>query len=240
MFDPQMSPKDWEYFRYFQQKALPEISGGFNQVLWNVLVPQRFYNSVCNRHIALCISALSRANTARIPSDTLQAHYCYAFEHYGKALEMIRQYITPREPRSSCYKENTLVTGILVYCVEMLQGNEHRAIRQLQSLLLAVKATWTLQLQHCHLDPSSGKGYRTEMDELRDEIARLDSQLTFRIESSGPITTALGVTLEVYPELFDVPEKFSDIDTARRFLEGTYNFPHIPTASLSSRVRAST
>lgn len=217
----QMAPLDWQYFRYFQQETVHELSGGFDQPLWNVIVPQAFHNSACSRYIALSISALSRANRAKLardPLDNLLAHYRYALQNYGKSLSVLRKSIDTDEVGN---EEMLLVMGILIYCVEILQGNPERAIKHLQTLLSMLKTKHSLNLQHCHLDPSRGSGCRTRMDELRDEIARLDGQLTSRVENPEPnCATTLGITLKIYPALFDVPNEFSDFDTARRFLEG--------------------
>ena len=206
--------EDTQYFRFFRDETAYELSGGFfDEPIWNQMILQSCHEAPCIQKIALSIAGLSRALKANNFKEERDPHVEYALQQYEKSLRHFRLFVASNgspDPRM------LLMAGLLIYCFECLQGNIENAIQQIKSMMSVFKNMRSLkQLDYAHL---RCKG--TFEDELVSEIARLDGQLLGRVHDFDiGNTTVIGIKHGHVWDPFTIPDQFTDMRTARRFLE---------------------
>jgi hypothetical protein len=206
--------EDTQYFRFFRDEIAYELSGGFfDEPIWNQMILQSCHEAPCIQKIALSIAGLSRALKANNFKEERDPHVEYALQAYEKSLQHFRVFVASNgshDPRM------LLMAGLLIYCFECLQGNMENAIQQIKSMMSVFKSMRHMkQLDYSHL---TRKG--SFEDELVSEIARLDGQLLGRVyDPDIGNATVIGIKHGHVWDPYTIPEKFTDIRTARRFLE---------------------
>jgi hypothetical protein len=219
MFNLRGDAEDSQYFRFFRDETAFELCGGFfEEPLWTRMVLQSCHEAPCIHRIALSIAGLSRAmktNHFKNPAVPKDSHEAYALQQYLKSLRHFRLFIksngTP-DPRI------LLMAGLLIYCFECLQGNMDNAVQHIQSMMAVFKNARSLkEINYRHLPDSDCNG--SFEDELLTQFARLDGQLIGRMYGQDPSRiTVIGISHNLF-DAFVIPDRFSDIRTARRYLE---------------------
>jgi hypothetical protein len=206
--------EDTQYFRFFRDETAYELSGGFfDEPIWNQMILQSCHEAPCIQKIALSIAGLSRAMKANSFKESKDPHVEYALQQYNKSLRHFRLFVSSNgrpDPRM------LLMAGLLIYTFECLQGNLENAIKQIKAMMSVFKDMRSLkQLDYAHLHC---KG--SFEDELVSEIARLDGQLLGRVyDPDIGNTTIIGIKHGHLWDPFTIPDCFTDLRTARRFLE---------------------
>ncbi|PMD39258.1 hypothetical protein L207DRAFT_513744 [Hyaloscypha variabilis F] len=206
--------EDTQYFRFFRDETAYELSGGFfDEPIWNQMILQSCHEAPCIQKMALSMAGLSRALKANNFKEEKSPHVEYALQQYEKSLRHFRLFVASNgspDPRM------LLMAGLLIYCFECLQGNIENAIQQIRSMMSVFKNMRSLkQLDYSHLHC---KG--TFEDELVSEIARLDGQLLGRVHDLDiGNTTIIGIKHGHVWDPFTIPDQFTDMRSARRFLE---------------------
>ena len=216
---PHANHEDFEYYRYFQTEAATELSGGWDDPLWNRVVLQICLEAPCIQLFTLAIAGVVRAKRSKIhgeDEEKAKSHLEYALKQYGHSLRYVRNFIDS----NGAPEPKMLLTGaLLVYCFEWLNENEDAAIvfcRKMTPLLKeTVHESSFVSARYRHFRPTG----QIETD-LVAAMARLDGQLLSRPDSDDPFRgSVLGLVYEHVPPPTNIPERFEDIYTARKYLE---------------------
>jgi hypothetical protein len=216
---PHESHEDFEYYRYFQTEAITELSGGWEDPVWNRVILQICLEAPCIQIMALAVAGVIRARRSIIhgeDEEKKRSHIEYALKQYGHSLRHVRDYIDrngPPEPKM-------LLSGaLLVYCFEWLNGNVDGAIGFCRTVIPLIKGTVNdsslVSGRYRHFRPTG----QHETD-LVSAMARLDGQLLSRPDNTDPSRgSVIGLVYEHIPVPNRIPEQFEDIFTARKYLE---------------------
>ena len=215
---------DYQYFTHFRNHTSGIMSGGFDSSLWDRVVLQACDAEPCLRSLTISLGALNMMN----PGDSASLHWTYARTQYGKALKAVRESLGSRSASDAA--RIALVAALLIFCFEHQFGDSALALAHIESALalLRKRLPATRRLSYGHLRKISPTA-DLEFD-LVAVFARLDNFILARYENIGPTRTYI-LDMSFYPNEFDVPEAFSDMTTARNYLEhfqfrALRNVPH--------------
>jgi hypothetical protein len=216
---PYENHEDFEYYRYFQTEATTELSGGWDDPLWNRVILQICLEAPCIQLFTLAVAGFVRAKRSKIhgeDEEKAKSHREYALKQYGHSLRYVRNFIDS----NGAPEPKMLLTGtLLVYCFEWLNENEDAAIVFVRKMTLLLKET----VHDSSLVSARYRNFRPtgqiETD-LVSAMARLDGQLLSRPDNDDPYRgSVLGLVYEHVPPPTNMPERFEDIYTARKYLE---------------------
>jgi hypothetical protein len=212
-----------QHFQYFRKTTAVQLSGGFEEEVWNRIVLQASHNVPSIQRLVISIGALSRSRELQItPGSSKEAILAldkYALDEYSQALKGIHYLANTKHPSPNITRL-ILIASILIYTFESFHGNTEVAISYLKSALAVAlrNKLRTGPILYRHLGTNLLS--RDIEDELITAFARLDGQLVNRGDNPDPtIPTVLGMRMDYYDEPYVVPERFFDTETARRFLE---------------------
>ncbi|KAE9368244.1 hypothetical protein N431DRAFT_381557 [Stipitochalara longipes BDJ] len=212
-----------QYFQYFRTTTAVQLSGGFEDEVWNRIVLQASHSVPSIQRLVISIGALSRSRELQIDHSSSKGAILaldkYALDEYSQALKGI-QTLAKTNSSSLNITRIILIASILIYVFESYHGNTESAIAYLKSALaIALRnkpRTGPILYRHLGTNLLS----RDIEDELITAFARLDGQLANRHDNPDPtIPTVLGMRMDYYDEPYVVPSQFFDTQTARRYLE---------------------
>lgn len=127
------SADERRYFQRFYQTNLRELSGVFANIFWAQIVPQTALREASVRHAATTIAALTKTLEAaptssyRVDNRTVRdQHYKFAIEQYTNAVSSLREALATKKSGL----RTALIAAMLFVCIEILQGDQRAASRQ--------------------------------------------------------------------------------------------------------------
>ena len=219
---PHTSPEELQYFQYFRQESVNELSGGWNEPLWQTYLLQACHEAPFIYNMALTLAAQGRSERlkrARV-SDESRYHEMYSMKQYSSSLRDIRNYLaSANQPDIRMF----LLASLLIFIFEFKQGNLDTAVKQVRSTLALFKNMRSIKspvivYNHDIRCPE------TLEEVIVDMVARLDKQgflLHSRQSNSKDnkvaVTTVLGM-IHRSPDSIAVPSDFPNVFTARRYI----------------------
>jgi hypothetical protein len=208
-----------QYFRFFRENTAFELSGGYDDPVWNRMVLQTGHTEPSIQRLTIAIGALSRAKQMQLTDgskDSISAHNRYAMHEYGKALKAIRKMAIAKGADAT---RNVMIASMLIYCFESFHGNTENGIKFLRSALAISLGNQSEEepLLYRHLEPTTPSP-DIEPD-LITAFARLEGSLRSRIDAPALDISVLNIKYDYYNEEFTIPDRFTDNITARRYLE---------------------
>ncbi|KAH9207033.1 hypothetical protein DL95DRAFT_528088 [Leptodontidium sp. 2 PMI_412] len=222
-YNPGGSPEDLQYFQYFQQVSVNELSGGWHEPLWNTYLLQACHEMPFIQDMALALAAQGRFERLKHgihPFETAHQRRIYAMKKYSKSLAEIRRYLaSASQPDVRMF----LLVSLLIYIFEFKQGNMETAVRQVRSTLALFKNMRSIK-SSVYVYNHHVRCPETLEDVIVDMVARLDKQ-GFLLQAKQPSTKAeripdvsvLGMSHQ-NPESTDVPADFPNVFVARRYI----------------------
>lgn len=217
--------REYSYFLYFQEEIALDISGSFDENLWNQVILQASWTEPSLCRVVASMGALNKATRLRaVASSTEKAesHQQYALWQYGRALKSIQALISGNRCKDTT--RVALIASLLIYCFENMYGDISSAIPHLENALeLMHKQLKHARRQYRHFDNASPNP--TLDDDLVAAFVRLDNGLLSRPGRSR--TKKIGSCI-IRTSILDInylenstqfPEKFHTISEARNYLE---------------------
>ncbi|KAE8451404.1 hypothetical protein EG329_004033 [Mollisiaceae sp. DMI_Dod_QoI] len=241
----QGAPEEEQYFQYFREKTAYQLSGGFDDGVWNMIVLQAGRSQPTIQYLISSLAALGKAKAISMLADTTEnplPHLEHAYQRYGQAVRDIRSIASTSGLEAV---QTLLVASLLIYVFEILQGDTLAAISHLQNtfknLILQLLPTRG-PFPYTHLSPITK--YTSIDSDLLTAFARLDVQLcthlldtqlsnqTFFSTTSKAKTTIIGIAYTIEPAT--ITGTYRDLSTARRYLE---HLQQRCRSSLASKLR---
>lgn len=212
--------RDFQYFCHFRDVTAVEFSSGFETTLWTTLVLKACDNSsICRLTIAtaaLSIAVRAPLNSTRDVASDL--HLQYALQQYGLALNEI----------VAARKESTrvaLISALLIFCFESLQGDLGRAVVHIQSAVeMVIKKLSSTARPHyfSRIGLVGSPQCDLSTNELLMAFMRLDRlalALTSRQCGVTPRKANRIFMILFSAEELEVPDEFATVSEARVYLE---------------------
>ncbi|PVH71821.1 hypothetical protein DL98DRAFT_520866 [Cadophora sp. DSE1049] len=220
---PRTSPEELQYFQYFRQESVNELSGGWNEPLWQTYLLQACHEAPFIYNMALTLAAQGRSERLKrgtYISHASHYHEMYSLKQYSSSLRDIRQYLaSENQPDVRMF----LLASLLIFIFEFKQGNMDTAVKQVRSTLALFKNMRSIRSPVIVYDHDI-RCPETLEEVIIDMIARLDKQgfLLQAKQSSNSdnkiaATTVLGM-IHRSPDSIAVPNDFPNVFTARRYI----------------------
>ncbi|KAH7382016.1 hypothetical protein BKA64DRAFT_218449 [Cadophora sp. MPI-SDFR-AT-0126] len=220
---PRQSPEALQYFQYFRQESVNELSGGWNEPLWQTYLLQACHQEPFIYNMALTLAAQGRSERLKrgtYVSDTSHHHEMYSLKQYSSSLRDIRQYLASgNQPDVRMF----LLASLLIFIFEFKQGNLDTAVKQVRSTLALFKNMRSIRSPVIVYDHDI-RCPETLEEVIIDMIARLDKQgfllqakQSSNNENKIVATTVLGM-IHRSPDSIVVPSDFPNVFTARRYI----------------------
>lgn len=220
---PRTSAEELQYFQYFKQESVTELSGGWNEPLWQTYLLQACHEAPFIYNMVLTLAAQGRSERLKRGTDLSDAshyHEMYSMKQYSSSLRDIRQYLASgNQPDIRMF----LLASLLIFIFEFKQGNLDTAVKQVRSTLALFKNMRSIKspvivYNHDIRCPE------TLEEVIIDMVARLDKQgfLLHSIQSGKSdnkvaATTVLGM-IHRSPDYIAIPDDFPNVFTARRYI----------------------
>lgn len=207
--------QEYQYFAHFRDEVSHELSGPFQENIWNYVVLQAANTEPAVRKLTISIAALRKAKTSVVGSDELVSiHHQYALKEYAKAISGVREIASTRQDGDAV--RMTLIAAALIFCFENLYGEYDLAITHIQSALKMMHSRIKTTSHRYSLIRNTSSIMGLE-GELLSAFVRMDITLMSRMEKS-PIsrTSLLDVT---YDDELNMPTSFHNMTEARNYLE---------------------
>ncbi|KAK0111043.1 hypothetical protein ONS95_001423 [Cadophora gregata] len=220
---PPTNPEELQYFQYFKQESVNELSGGWNEPLWQTYLLQACHEAPFIYNMALTLAAQGRSERLRrstyIP-DTSHHHEVYSLKQYQSSLRDIRKYLaSENQPDVRMF----LLASLLIFIFEFKQGNIDTAVKQVRSTLALFKNMRSIKAPVIVYDHDI-RCPETLEEVIIDMIARLDKQgfliqakQTSNSNNKVAVKTVLGM-IHRSPDSIAVPNDFPNVFTARRYI----------------------
>lgn len=136
-----LANNEYMYFKIFQDSAASELSGYFDTAVWSRVVLQTSHKEDFAHHAVLALGALHatmddvQGSTPKCDprKDTAESHHQFALQHYGKALQLMRELTNiPLQIRQGCPRQ-TLLSCLLTTCFENYLGSQDNALAAAQA-----------------------------------------------------------------------------------------------------------
>lgn len=153
------------YFRFYCENVAAQLSGPLETTLWDRIIPQAVETEPIIRHAVVAVAALNRSRIdAAKGIGKSNPHHQYALLQYGKALKKIRDTLADgvKDPRRS------LISCLLVFCLESLQGYQTTASNQ-ASIGVALLQRWCI----------ASKGRRAYFMNIEEDICEYQNRFLF-------------------------------------------------------------
>lgn len=182
-----------EFVHIFCTKTARMLSGYSTSDLWCRLLPQLSHHEPTVRH---AVVALSAAHAKRPSSSRAlqKSHEVFVLEQYSKAIQSLRLLLS--KAQGPCFTV-LLVTCLLFSGLEMLHGNERRALDHLEGGMKILSSQWQAQ---------TSMGNSSVDRELFQVLYRLNIQLPYFGRTLIPLNISLqklGVKSHERPLTFD-------------------------------------
>jgi hypothetical protein len=215
-----------QYFCHFRDVTALELAGGFSPTLWNSAI-LRVCHRPAIRQLVIATAAMSMAVTplpGTLWNPAADFHRQYALQKYGQALQAIQTIVTTSQ-ESLC---TVLISALLIFCFENLQGDVTPTMTYIQSALeIIVKRLSTVSFTY--QVPPVGD-YRDLLlqnvapinDELLMAFMRMDRpslSLLCRQKGCPPLPAGRIFNLVFPKDGFEIPNAFASIEEARTYLD---------------------
>lgn len=160
---------DSQYFTFFLTKTSRNLSGCFNDDIWNLLILQSCHEEESTRHAVVAIAALHKTASN---SQAKNEHHTYALQKYAKALKLMRESVSDVASIKTNEHQlrRALVSTLLITCFESFHGNQSASISQ---------ASTAIRLLHSRDSIMASSGNSTINQDILSIFARLElSSLT--------------------------------------------------------------
>ncbi|KUJ08746.1 uncharacterized protein LY89DRAFT_325774 [Mollisia scopiformis] len=210
---PEMDPdEDYQYFQFFRDNRFHEFDDGS----WMRNMMAASHDQPTIQRLISSVAALCRATFFKSPGEDQTKHLQHAYRRYGQGVEGIRHLVSTFGLDSA---KTLLQASLLIYVFEMLQGNIPEAVCFLQSTfehLILPRLPNNSHIPYTHLEPITK--YACMDSELLTSFARLDVQFCSHPDNPIPSrSTIIGIAYTTQP--YEIPSTFTEICTARRYLE---------------------
>ncbi|RDW75456.1 hypothetical protein BP6252_06598 [Coleophoma cylindrospora] len=225
--------EEHQYFHYFCNSTVAELSGYFENEFWGRLILQTCHHEPAVRKAVVAIAALGKtkeeaqiqAPRSPAPVDLARAkrHHQFALRRYDAAVKLMRCELNNAGGHQV---RRALVWSLLIYCFETYHGDHETALEHAQAGL----KLWLecLEQQHPEMaSPGQDQRKSSELgltspapwiveDEISQAYTRLDCEvMTYsdtRPRSSHQKLRSIGMA-----DVRDMPTKFSTLREARRY-----------------------
>jgi hypothetical protein len=215
--------REFQYFCHFRDETAFELSSGFEPKLWSVLVL-----NACDipsiRQLVVATAALNIAVHAYHSDfrDTDQSsHHQYALQQYDQALKGIQEMVATGQDSTRV----ALISALLIFCLEGLQGECGRAVGHAQSAIdMIVKRISNVpdSFYFSRINSVSGQKSTALDEELLTAFMRLDrpSLTLLSKRNQGPQAPANRIFDILFSqEHLEIPRGFATTAEARVYLE---------------------
>ncbi|KAF8858795.1 hypothetical protein BDZ45DRAFT_743006 [Acephala macrosclerotiorum] len=201
-----------QYLRFFHAETAGALSGGFDNSLWNSIVPQACNEEPCIRHIAVALAALDkscRAKSMKCPLLTSEEHRQYALQKYSTAIQEVREVL--RDRRDSL--RTVLIASLLIFCFESFHGDIRLALTNVH-MAVELMYAWLSDFNGVAIGPArfSPAPHIIE-DDLVSAYTRMDVHLLSWIDA--PLPSRGKILSFLSTEAFDLPQSFSTLTEAK-------------------------
>lgn len=214
------------FLAFFNHHTAPTISGCFDSDFWSELLPQVGQSEPSIQHAMIAIAAVhARLDTMDELLDGVdkrEQSRQFELQQYNKAIHYLRLHISDH----GITLEVTLMSCVLLICLEFLRGSIEQAILHLQGGMSILHASRTT-------DRSS-----LGVPSCEERITRKLNEIFFRLRGQGALCGRLTPSLDdiefsLGSLVFDKP--FSSLDEARSCLDhlltSTFVFVHLSIKS---------
>lgn len=210
------------FLSFFSYHTAPVISGCFDSDFWNELLPRVSKSEPTIRHAMIAVAAVHARLESMIEliDGIDKQEECRRFElqQYNKAIRLLRIHLSDH----GVTLEVTLISCVLLICLEFLRGSIDQAILHLQGGMGILNSYRT----------NANNSLRISAREER--IVRKLNDIFFRLRGQGALCGRLTATINEteFSSGQDLLEKpFSSLDEARscldRLLTGAFKFIHL-------------
>jgi hypothetical protein len=217
--------EEFQYFNYFCDETAGKLSwyseGGF----WNNTIPQACHSELSLRSLTISVAALRKAQNG---DEEAASHQEFAFRQYGKALKEVQKTINTRsEPDAT---RIALISSLLIYCFENLQGDYTQAQRHMEAALeLVCKRLAAPKHSFSYLDNTATLPC-VEHEHL-STLVRIDSSFRYRMDGLEDAVSTLHTKYRKDISC-EIPTKFASLLEARSYLE------HLQYSSLGALAKS--
>jgi len=201
------------YFTHFRLETSRQLSWYVEDGFWSHKIPQVCFEELSLRSLAVAIAALSKSQNG---DEMAATHRDFALQQYGMALKEAHTAINSRgEPDAT---RIALISSLLIYCFENLQGDCTQAGRHMEAALKLVQKK-LVSRSFSFWSVRDNSAHSTLDQQLLLIFMRIDNGFQFRDVDEGqePSTTLL---LPNYlSEGFKIPSRFTGFVEARNYLE---------------------
>ncbi|KAE9369404.1 hypothetical protein N431DRAFT_560236 [Stipitochalara longipes BDJ] len=208
------------YFHLFCTETAKQLTGFFEEHLWQTIVLQACEIETPLRHAVIALGALGNSPLRR-PKRAISLDRKFAFSEYSKAVSQIRHKVASWNAREKCSERDlrtTLISCLLFTCFETLNGCSDAAITQIYA---GVRITEEWQLQYVRnsneLTPVSSPRPLVIEDELLHAFSRLELEaMTYKDFRASKVNKA---NLSwARSDMDRMPKSFTSLAEARIYL----------------------
>ncbi|KAH7411429.1 hypothetical protein BKA64DRAFT_570117, partial [Cadophora sp. MPI-SDFR-AT-0126] len=216
------SEDEHRYFRVFETRTAPELTGYFDSSIWNRLILQASHREPYAWHAVVAIGALhkslnmsqlwkSQRPTPAKAGDDGSIHHVFALQQYGKSLKLMKGIL---EQGADSRLQNSLISSLLMICFESYLGNQELALKQIRTGV-DILFNWPFA---CRLEDDDFSSIKV----LAKNYSFLDEDLvsTFVFLDFQAMAFADGNTDRVLSKKYpDIPARFETVKEARMYLD---------------------
>ncbi|RDW85407.1 hypothetical protein BP5796_03732 [Coleophoma crateriformis] len=225
--------EEHQYFHYFCNSTVAELSGFFENRFWGRLILQTCHHEPAVRKAVVAIAALGKTkeeaqilapgSPAPIDLSRAKKHHRFALRRYDAAVKLMRRELNHVGGHQI---RRALVWSLLIYCFETYHGDHEIALEHAQAGL-KLWLEW-LEQQYPNL-ASSGRHQRNSSmpgltppapciveDEIFQAFTRLDCEV-MTYSDTRPQSSHLKLKSIGMADVRDMPPKFSTLREARKY-----------------------
>jgi Fungal specific transcription factor domain len=205
--------EEYQYWLYFRDEIVNDLSGHVPSKCWNYLVLQACNDAPAVRYLTVAIAALGKSKSA---SGARQRHQQFAVMKYGQALRSIREMVASSSNLETI--RTTLIASLLIFSFESMHGNPEQAVEHAKA---------TLKMMKKRLDTASRKYSQIRRlssipgleDEVLEIFVRLDNTIMSSILGDPYRQRYSFLDIKYIDEHFYMPPSFRDLAEAKGYLE---------------------
>lgn len=214
--------EEHRYFRVFETRTAPELTGYFDSGIWDRLILQACRREPFVWHAVVAIGALhkslnmsqlwkSHCPTPAKGDDDGSTHHVFALQQYGRSLQLMKGIL--QQGVESRF-QNSLISSLLMICFESYLGNQESALKQIRTGV-DILFKWPFPCKLQDDDFSTIKVLAKNNSFLDEDLLSTFILLDFQAMAFKDGETSRTLSKK-YP---DIPPRFETVKEARMYLD---------------------